>query len=712
MLVSYPSLKNQLLDTVINLANLRKRILAGMLITGTITAGFSFAYYFSTLPSTDIKTTGPVSSKILDSKGNLLYEIHGETKRTPIKLDDISDNLINATVAIEDKHFWKHNGISIPAIARAAYVNYKNKSVDQGGSTITQQLVKNLLLTRERSLKRKINEATLALIIEARYTKEEILEMYLNSVPYGRNTYGAEAAALSYFNKSAKDLTLAESAYLAALPKAPSLYSPFGAKLSELNVRKDYILEQMKSLGMIKEEDLASAKETKVVFQTGKTGLAAPHFVKWIESSLVKQYGREYLETEGLLVYTSLDLELQQKAEQIIKEGVAANEKRYGAFNASLVAIEPATGAIIAMVGSKDYFASPMPEGCRPGVNCLFDPKLNASLALRQPGSSFKPYTYATAFTQQFGYSPATPILDKAKNFSTPGFKPYIPKNYDNKERGLINIRKALAGSLNIPAVRTLEMVGVDSVINTVRNFGITSPMENCGLSLTLGACEVSLLEHTAGFTVLANNGQKIPLQPIIKIVDKKGNEWRPVQTEAKQVIEPQAAYEVVSIMTDNDARSFVFGKKSPLVLPDRVVAAKTGTTQDFKDGWTLGFTPQLTVGVWVGNNNGQLLKKKADGVFVAAPMWNKFMIEAHRDLPAVAFTVPSGMQEVKLSRKSGKLATEHTIDPVVELIADYAVPKQRDPYRPPPPPTPEDTIIAVAPIKQENIVVAPNTTP
>lgn len=420
MLVSYPSLKNHLLDTVINLANLRKRILAGILITSTITAGFSFAYYFTTLPSTDIKTLGPISSKILDNNGNLLYEIHGETKRTPVELGDISQDLINATIAIEDKDFWKHNGISIPAIARAAYINYKNGSVSQGGSTITQQLVKNLLLTRERSFKRKINEATLALMIEVRYSKEEILEMYLNSVPYGRNTYGTEAAALSYFNKSAKDLTLAESAYLAALPKAPSLYNPFGARLVELTARKNYILDQMAELKMIEQDKLTEAKEAKVAFQPGKTGLAAPHFVKWIESSLVKQYGREYLETEGLQVYTSLDLGLQQKAEQIVKEGVAANQGRYGAFNASLVAIEPTTGRIIAMVGSKDYFAAPAPEGCKPGVNCLFDPKLNAALSLRQPGSSFKPYTYVTAFTQKFGHSPATPILDKAKNFSKP----------------------------------------------------------------------------------------------------------------------------------------------------------------------------------------------------------------------------------------------------------------------------------------------------
>lgn len=647
---------------------------------------FAIDAYSRTLPDISrIPTSGPVSSKIVDKNGVLLYEIHGETKRTPVKLDDISPNLIKATVAVEDASFYSHHGISFGAIARAAYENHKAGRITQGGSTITQQLTKLALLTRERSWERKFNEALLAWRIESTYNKSEILEMYLNRIPYGRNTYGAEAASLAYFSKSAKDLTLAEAAYLASLPKAPSLYSPTGANATELENRKNYVLHKMLELGYIDNITFDAAKQEKVHFTNSKTMLAAPYFVKWVESIMTQKYGREFLENEGLIIQTSLDYNLQKIAEDVVEQGAAKNSSKYNANNAALVAIDPKSGEILAMVGGKDYFAKPAPAGCTPGVNCAFDPQTNVALSNRQPGSSFKPYTYVTAFSPEFGYSPSSKILDRSQNFSH-GTIPYRPVNYSGREYGLITMRKALAGSLNIAAVRTLSQIGVNSVIKNVKAMGISTPMESCGLSLTLGACEVKLVEHVAAFSVLANMGERSNVSPIMRITDKRGQVLYEHEETLTQVLNPQAAYQVVNIMSDNNARSFVFGPRSPLTLPNRPVAAKTGTSQDFKDGWTIGFTPQIAVGVWVGNNDGRLMKKGADGVVVAAPIWNKFMQEALKDQPVESFIIPNGIQKVKISARSGKLATQYTVDAVEEVFADYSAPKQKDPYIPPPP--------------------------
>lgn len=661
-----------------------RRYLIAMVAFFAIAGTLSWHYFAQTLPDINgMANIGPVSSKILDKNGVILYEIHGETKRTPVPLDQISEHAIKATVAIEDKEFYGHLGVSLSSIVRAAYENHKAGRITQGGSTITQQLVKLNLLTNEKSYERKIKEAILALKIERIYSKDEILEMYLNRVPYGRNTYGIEAASLAYLAKHAKDLTLAEAAYLAALPKAPSLYSPTGATASELDIRKDKVLASMLELGQISQSDYDSASKEKVAFTRSKTELAAPYFVKWVEGSLEQQYGREFLEQEGLIIQTSLDSSLQAIAEKVVSEGAQTNSRRYNANNAALVAIQPETGYILAMTGGKDYFAKPEPAGCVPGRNCAFDPQTNVAVSNRQPGSSFKPYTYVTAFSPQFGYSPASKILDKSQNFSR-GSVPYRPVNYSGRTYGLISMRKALAGSLNIAAVRTLSQIGVPSVVQTVKAMGINTPMEQCGLSLTLGACEVKLVEHVAAYSVLANMGDKANVTPIIKITDKRGRILYEHQPDLIPAINPQAAYQVVDIMTDNNARSYVFGSRSPLVLKDRKVAAKTGTSQDFKDGWTIGFTPQLTAGVWVGNNDGRLMRPGADGVVVAAPIWNKFMQEALKDVPAEEFQTPKGIQKVRISARSGRLATQFTPDAVYEVFADYSVPKQRDTYRPP----------------------------
>ena len=646
------------------------------------------AYYSTDLPQVHaVAITGTISSKILDKDGNILYEIHGETKRSPVPLEEISPNLTKATLAIEDKNFYHHKGLSLKGIIRATINNVEAGKVVQGGSTISQQVIKNSLLTKEKSYDRKVKEVILAMQLEQNYKKDKILELYLNSIPYGRNSYGAEAASLAYFGKQARDLTLGESAYLAALPKAPSLLSPSRKDTSELVARKNHVLDNMFAFGMISKEDLQAAKNEKVVFRTAKTSITAPHFVKWVESELTQKYGRKKLEEDGLIIHTTLDSKLQSIAENAVAEGAAINSRKYNAHNASLVSIDPTNGYIVAMVGSKNYFASPEPAGCTPGANCLFEPNTNTAVAARQPGSSFKPYTYVTAFSKPHSFAPVSPILDRTQNFSKPGFEAYIPKNFNNKQYGLITMRKALAGSLNVAAVRTLSMVGVENVAKTAKTLGITTPLESCGLSLTLGACEVKLVEHVGGFATFANLGEKPRIIAVTKITDKYGNVLEEHNPERTQVLDQEAVYELVDIMKDNNARSFIFGKKTPLTLKDREVAAKTGTSNDFKDGWTLGFTPQLVAGVWVGNNDGTIMSSKADGVKVAAPIWNKFMEEAHKDLPVVKFKVPAGIQLVKVSPQSGLLATKYTRGPITEVFASFSVPTKQDAYRPPPPP-------------------------
>ncbi|MCL5666905.1 MAG: PBP1A family penicillin-binding protein [Patescibacteria group bacterium] len=652
-------------------------------VAGLAAALAVFAYYFLfSLPSAEeIKNIPPVSTKILDRNGNLLYEIYGESKRTPVSLNEISPWLQMATVAAEDKNFYSHGGISLPAIARAAWVNYRSDAIIQGGSTITQQVVKNIFLSRKKSFSRKIKEAVLAQRLEGKLPKNDILGLYLNTVPYGRNTYGAEAASQSYFGKAAKDLNLAESTYLAALPQAPSYYSPTGANLEALKQRQQYILSVLAQQKKITPQQERQAASEQAAFLPLRNNIKAPYFVKWVEQSLIRQYGEKTLEEQGFTVYTTLDENLQQEAEQIVKDGIKAYAKKYNVHNASLVAIDPQTGEVLAMVGGEGYFDSPYPAGCQPGINCQFDPMFNTALALRQPGSSFKPYTYITAFSPEFKFAPASIVMDIKKNFSPPGIKPYIPNNFDGSSHGAVSMRKALAGSLNIAAVQTLSLVGTANVIATAQSLGITSPLTQCGLSLTLGACEVTLLEHTAAYGAFANQGVKMPTTYILKITDKAGNVIKPnVRETGKRVLDPRAVYELDSVLSDNQARSFIFGSRSPLYFKDRIVAAKTGTSQDFKDAWTIGFTPQLVAGVWAGNNDGSLMKGMADGVMVAAPIWHNFMEAALKGQPTVSFAKPEGIEEVYVSASSGKLAASYTENPVKEIFADYAVPVAYDP--------------------------------
>lgn len=636
------------------------------------------AYINSTLPTYQelISRDVPESSKIYSRDGTLLYEFHGEYKRTRVDLDRIPAQLKNATIAIEDKDFYHHGAISIQGIIRAGVANYKSGGVVQGGSTITQQFVKNALLDRSKSYSRKIREVLLAYKIESHFTKDEILSLYLNEIPYGRNAYGSEAAAQAYFNKSVGELNLEESAYLAALPQAPSYFSPTGDNVDALESRKDLILAQMKDQGYITELEIHQAKNTQVTFRETRTNIIAPYFVSSVQNYLTDKYGKEFLQEGGLKVYTSIDLKLQALAEQVVKEGAEINKKKYGAYNAALVAVEPSTGKILAMVGGKDFWGKSEPAGCRAGVNCKFEPNVNVATSERQPGSSFKPYAYLTAFKPEFGYTPMSTVLDVPTVFGYSGGRPYIPRNYDGSSHGLITMRKALAGSLNVPAVRTLSTVGVQNVVNTAKSLGISSPLKNCGLSLVLGGCEVKLVDHASAFAVLANGGKGTGGTPFLRIEDKTGKILEEYQEPTEQSVNPEAVYELISILTDDNARQFVFGKNNPLTLPGRVVAAKTGTTQNWKDGWTMGFTPQLAVGVWVGNNDSSLMRAGADGSFVAAPIWQKFMIEAHKDLPPVEFTVPSGIVQIAFDAGSNKPATRASRTTRMEPFPWYAVPK------------------------------------
>ena len=619
----------------------------------------------------------PESSKLFARDGTLIYEFYGEYKRSRVELERISPHLVNATLAIEDKDFYNHGAISLPAIARAIRANYETGAPVQGGSTITQQFVKNALLDRQKLYSRKVREILLAYKVESHFEKDQILELYLNEIPYGRNSYGAEAAAKAYFGKSASELNLAESAYLAALPQAPSFFSPSGSNAAALDSRKNLVLEKMHEQGYITEHEFYQAQAIPVAFVENRSKLVAPYFVAWVQTYLMEKYGEEFLKEGGLKVYSALDMNLQTLAEQVVKEGAEENRVKNRAHNAALVAVDPANNKVVAMAGGKDFWSPPEPAGCIVGKNCRFEPNVNVATSQRQPGSSFKPYAYLTAFKPEHGYTPLSRVLDAPTSFGVVGGRAYVPQNYDGRFRGLMTIRQALAGSLNVPAVRTLQAVGVDNVIQTAHDLGITSPMKNCGLSLVLGGCEVRLLDHTIAMSVIANGGKASLASPFIRIEDKHGKVLEDSTGAPQQVVNPEAIYSLISVMTDDPSRQYIFGRDNPLNFPDgRPVAAKTGTTQNWKDGWAMGFTPQLAVGVWTGNNDSSVMRAGADGVFTAAPMWQKFMIEAHKNLPPREFEVPSGIIQVAYDRNTNRPVTRDSNNVRMEPIAWYAIPK------------------------------------
>lgn len=558
------------------------------------------------------------STKIYDRTGqHILYEIHGEEKRTIIPFSDIPESVRYATIALEDQDFYSHHGIKFSSIVRALLKDVLGRTTAQGGSTITQQFVKKALLTDEKTLSRKIKEVILSIELETKYSKDEILEMYLNQIPYGSNAYGIEAAAQTFFGKNARSLSLDEAALLAALPQAPTYYSPNGSHPDALKGRQEYALTQMASLGYISEEDAEKYKTINILSKIGpaRENINAPHFVMYVKEYLEKTYGEQAVEQGGLKVYTTLDWDKQQIAEKVVKEGADSNTKKYGANNAALVAIDPKTGQILAMVGSKDYFDKSI------------DGQVNVTIRDRQPGSSFKPYVYLTAFKK--GYTPETQIWDVDTDFETDEGKTYNPKNYDNENRGPLQMKNALAMSLNVPAVETLYLAGVKDSVQTARDLGITtlSNPSRLGLSLVLGGGEVKLLDHTNAFATLATGGNFHKKTAILKITDAKDTILEEYKNEGdKRVIEEKYVAMLDYILSTNELRAPVFGSSNPLAFSDRQVAAKTGTTNEWRDGWTMGYTPSLAVGVWAGNNNNSPMAQGADGVYVAAPIWRNFM--------------------------------------------------------------------------------------
>lgn len=591
------------------------------------------------------------STKIYDSTGkHLLYEI-GEAKRTYVKLPDMSQYILKATLAAEDDQFYSHGGIKITGLLRGVILKPLTGQRAQGGSTITQQLIKNSILSPERTLQRKVKEAVLALELEQRFSKDEILEMYLNAIPYGSRSYGVEAAAQTFFGTSSKNLTIAQAAALAAMPQAPTRYSPYGSHVDDLKNRQEYILGRMADLGMITKEEAENAKKEKLAFQAASENIQAPHFVFYIKELLDQEYGERVVEQGGLKIITSLDMRLQLIAEEALKS-YKARLKSGGAKNASLVAINPKTGDVLAMVGSLDYFDKEI------------DGNVNVAVRLRSPGSSIKPFVYAAAF--QKGYRPDTILVDATTDFG----QGYSPKNYDLQEHGPTSMRIALANSYNIPAVKTLYLAGVKTAVNLAQAMGLetlTDP-DRYGLSLVLGGGEVRLLDITSAYGVFANEGTRLPSRAILKV--EHGNEVlldvskNPVQ--GKEALDPQTARMVTNVLADNNARAAVFGTRSALQLGVRPVAAKTGTTQDYRDGWTVGYTPSLVAGVWTGNNDNSPMNGNSAGAHTAAPIWNAFMKKALEGTPIEQFTNPetpepsqNGVIDGKLPEVKGKWVAE-----------------------------------------------------
>lgn len=616
---------------------------AGFLV---LTMG-AFAYIAKDLPSPGMvnKRVVPESTKIYDRSGTrLLYEVHGEEKRTVIPFSDIPDVVKYATIALEDQDFYSHYGIKVSSIVRSALKDIIELEKSQGGSTITQQFVKNSLLTNEKTLERKIKEVILSLEIETKFSKDEILAMYLNEIPYGSNAYGIEAAAQTFFGKPARELTLDEAALLAALPQATSYYSPYGSRTDALIGRKDFTLRTMARLGYITEQQANEAIATqtlkKIVSQ--KDIIAAPHFVMYIKEYLQEKYGDRAIEERGLKVITTLDWDKQQAAEQAVREGAEKN-KKWRASNAALVAIDPKTGQILAMVGSKDYFDN------------TIDGQVNIAIRDRQPGSSFKPYVYLAAFTK--GYLPETILYDTKTQFETGTGKSYEPNNYDGKFYGPLPMMKTLGGSLNIPAVKTLYLVGVKDAVALAKSLGITSLNDpgRLGLSLVLGGGEVKLLDHVSAFATLATGGVKRDKTAILRIEDAQGTILEEFKTsEGERIVEEKYVAMLDSILTNNANRAWIFGENSPLRFDNRPVAVKTGTTNEFRDGWTVGYTPALAVGVWAGNNDNTAMLPGADGINVAAPIWRAFLDKALSNYAIEEF--PKYNPETEIGEGDGKV--------------------------------------------------------
>ncbi len=584
------------------------------------------------------------STKIYDRTGQiLLYDLSTNVSRTIVPFDSISQHIKNATVAIEDKNFYEHGGIVPSSILRAIFVDVSSLSFSQGGSTITQQVVKNSVLTTDKSIARKIKEWVLAIKLDKAMSKDDILNLYLNGSPYGGKMYGVEEAAENFFGVSAKNINLAQAAYLGAIIEAPTYYSPYGPNKARLDERKDLVLKLMFEQKMISEAEYDTAKNEAVVFKPrGDTsGIKAPHFVFFVTDYLAQKYGEDALERGGFKVITTLDYDMQLKAEAVAKEYGEKNLTSFHANNNAIVIIAPKTGDILSMVGSRDY------------ENEAIAGNFNVATAHRQPGSTFKPFVYATLFNK--GYTPDTILFDTPIQFSvncaadnfTSDDGCYSPGDYDGAYRGPMTVRNALAQSVNIPAVEALYLAGIRNSLDTAHKMGIQSLIDpnQYGLTLVLGGGEVSLLDMTSAYSVFANDGLRNPYNPILAVQDAQGTTIEEHTPAPERVLPEQTAREISSILTDNNARTPAYGANSVLYVPTRDVAVKTGTTNNYKDAWIMGYTPNIVVGAWVGNSNNTPMDKKVAG-YIVAPMWRALMDQIMPNLPPESFPAPTPIDQ------------------------------------------------------------------
>jgi len=630
---------------------------------------FSYLFVLKDLPSPDKLITRPIAqtTKIYDRHGHLLYKIYRQQNRTLVSLSDIPLFARQATIAIEDGNFYHHRGISLSGIGRAAYETIFHGQT-QGGSTITQQLVKNALLTPRQTLSRKIKEIILAFLVETRFNKDEILQMYLNEVSYGGTAYGIEEASQVYFGKSARDLTLAEAALLAGLPASPTTFSPFGAHPELAKIRQKAVLEQMVKKKFITPEEAEKAKKEELRFARPQEKILAPHFVMAVKEQLAKYFSPRYIEEGGLEVITTLDLNLQEAAEKAVKEEINRLNGLHVTNGAALVT-NPKTGEILAMVGSKDYF------------NQKEQGNFNVTTAYRQPGSAIKPINYAVALMN--GFTLASIINDSPITYRLPYQPPYSPQNYDHRFHGPVTLRTALASSYNVPAVKILATLGTEKMAVLGEKMGLTNwkNLYSPGLSLTLGGYEVRMVDLAVAYGVFANQGKKVPLQFIREVKDNQGktiwqnpclyqtndplavfdNNFFLQATETKEncqeeVLDPGIAFLITDVLADNNARAPAFGYHSVLHFPNQRVAVKTGTTNNLRDNWTIGYTPNILTAVWVGNNDNSPMSRVASGITGASPIWRKIMEIAIKKYPPEELKIPPNIVQALICPITGTL--------------------------------------------------------
>lgn len=584
-----------------------------------------------------------LSTKILDRNGHLLYKFYDDENRTWVSLDKIPQSLIWATLAIEDKDFYKHHGISAKGIIGAfIYNTFRKEDGDaaRGGSTITQQLVKKVFFSGEKTYTRKIKEAIISIWIETKLNKNEILERYFNQVPYGGDTYGVQEASWKYFGKNVWDLTIEESSFLAGLPAAPGSYSPFGSNPEYAYLRQKHVVGEMVSAKYITQEEGERILLNRVQIGTQRRDIVAPHFVFYVKDYLEKKFGYTDFERRGLTIKTSLDLEVQRLAEKVVAEEISA-VSRLKITNGAAMVVDPKTGEILAMVGSKDYFAKDI------------DGKFNVATAQRQPGSSIKPINYLLALMR--GWSLASFIDDSPVVYQVKGqSKPYIPQNYNGKYMGQVNLRTALGSSLNIPSVKLLAQNGIDNMIDLAEKMGITTwgDRSRFGLALSLGGGEVRMTELANAYSVFANMGEKTSINPVIEINNYLEETIYKANRITTQVVEPKYTYLINSALSDNAARAPVFGSNSKLVIRNHTVAVKTGTTNSLKDNWCIGWTPSILVVAWVGNNDSTPMSWVASGVSGATPIWSRIMTTMLQDKEEEVWPIPNGVYQSKICGK------------------------------------------------------------